>query len=188
MHSFPLGCIAPQNFHSGSYHKYLYSHSDTHTHIHSRIRVPLRCLWFVGCRLLRQFPQLKSKPMASGGSAGETGGRGAKRRKESSLIIPFELTVKVLLMWQSAAAAKQLISTAAAQSWACPRGGEGGVAAKVWLDGDNDDVAAGCNYNKKMISVWQIGKTFCGCLPACLCLPGCHFQLPDPTASFFCKL
>lgn len=60
------------------------------------------------------------------------------------------------------------------------------MAAKVWLDGDNDDVAAGCNYNKKMISVWQIGKTFCGCLVACL--PGCHFQLPDPTASSFWQL
>lgn len=59
-------------------------------------------------------------------------GRGSRRkswrrkRKESSLIIPFDLTVKVLLMWQSDAAAKQLISTAATEAWACRYGREEG--------------------------------------------------------------
>lgn len=38
-------------------------------------------------------------------------------------------------------------------------------------------IAASCNYNKKMISVWQIGKTFCG-WRCCILLP----QLPLPIA------
>lgn len=69
--------------------------------------------------------------MASGGAQA---GRGIRR--EGSLIIPFELTVKVLLMCQ------------AANQHSCSQrvGGGGGVgrdvAAKVRLDGDNDDVAA----------------------------------------------
>lgn len=49
-----------------------------------------------------------------------------RKRKESSLIIPFELTVKVFLMWQSDAAAKQLISTVATEAWACRYGREEG--------------------------------------------------------------